>query len=239
MQDVQLHLGELGSSTGTYLRATLTHGIPGSTAGVANKTTRETTIEDTWGRTLLQETYVYTGSGYERIAWTENLLDADGHAVETHRSDGTYTESAWGCCNKDWEKDAHGTETTFSYDELDRLLTLTKLADTDIMTSYTYDAAGRRLRETRSAGGLSQVSSNAYDLAGRLTLSVDPAALETTYSYSDGGRISTVVRPGGATNVTERSRGAGSRLNIEHSACSVLGDVVGWRHGQTPASEYP
>jgi RHS repeat-associated protein len=59
------------------------------------------------------------------------------------------------------------------------------------------------LSETTSAGALSLSSSSLYDKAGRIIERTDAADLTTTYAYTNGGRITTVTRPVGATEVTD------------------------------------
>ncbi len=76
--------------------------------------------------------------------------------------------------------------------------------NSDIQTAYTYDAAGRQLTQTVSANGLSLLTSNSYDTAGRLLSTTDQGQLVTNYDYDQSGRVSTVIRPGGATEVTTR-----------------------------------
>ncbi len=76
--------------------------------------------------------------------------------------------------------------------------------DNDIITSYTYDAVGRRLSQTVKAGGITQSTSSTYDGAGRLLSSTDSQNLTTSYSYATNGLVTTVTRPGGVTEITER-----------------------------------
>ena len=52
---------------------------------------------------------------------------------------------------------------------------------TGVVTSYTYDAVGRRLTNTQSNEGLSLTQKSRYDTAGRLTAQVDAAGLVTHY----------------------------------------------------------
>lgn len=90
----------------------------------------------------------------------------------------------------------------------------------DIVTTSVYDGAGNVVEEIQkavliqtaetSAGVVTQkiekaeISSRAcYDLAGRQVESRDASGLVTHYEYADGGRLATVIRPGGATEITE------------------------------------
>jgi len=94
-----------------------------------------------------------------------------------------------------------------TYDALKRLTQSVKTGageQPDVYFTYTYDAEGRQLSQTRSAGGISLTSSNEYDIAGRLVKSIDESGLATTHVYSDNGRTETVTLPGGATRITSR-----------------------------------
>jgi RHS repeat-associated protein len=71
----------------------------------------------------------------------------------------------------------------------------------DLYTLYFYDAVGHTLAITRSAGGLSQSTTNTYDLASRLTWSRGPDGIETTYLYDTNAN--TTIR-GGLTNRSVR-----------------------------------
>jgi RHS repeat-associated protein len=192
------------AGSGDYRRITTIHGTTANPNGIANKTTKDTSIENPLGQAVMRESWVCTGgSSYERISWEIAEFDVNNHPVKTIRSDGTVSETAWGCCGKEWEKDANGTERTYSYDDLKRADISTKQADDPVIASYAFDAMGRTLTNTVNAGGLVQTTSMQYDLAGRTIQSVDAAGLVTTTDYSDNGRKVTTVGPGSATNTAE------------------------------------
>ncbi|MFH0880736.1 MAG: hypothetical protein V2A34_13555, partial [Lentisphaerota bacterium] len=205
------------AGSGTDVRVSAVHGTVEHPSGIANKTTKDVRIQNELGRTLYEESYVYTGSGYERISWTKSTYDVLGHLTESLRSNGTRRQSTWGsaCCGQDSETDENGMTTLYSYDQLGRLLNSTKAgvaaadgfpAQADVTTAHQYDAAGRRLAQIISAGGLSLTNREQYDLVGRVTNSVDSAGVGMRTTYSAGERIVTVIRPGGATEVTEQFR---------------------------------
>ena len=131
-----------------------------------------------------------------------NYHDDFGRVKDTYRSNGGHSQATWACCGKESETDESGVYYDYSYDSLDRMDISTKEADHALVSSHVFDAAGRTLKTVTSSDGLSVTVSNAFDLAGRTILSVDNAGLVTTYSYAGGGRISTAVLPGGATNIT-------------------------------------
>jgi len=204
--------GGFSPGSGSGMRQNVVHGTTERPEGIAYKTTKEASVRDEFGNVLLRETYVYDGSGYVRIQWTEQYFDEFGRVETIKHSNGTQADSTWSCCARESEKDTRGIERTYIYDDLQRLETEIKEgieqgpwpAQSDISTTYTYDAAGRRLTETVSAGGLSLSTINQYDLAGRLRRSTDSANLVTSYDYEQGGRVTTVTLPGGATEVTTR-----------------------------------
>ena len=91
----------------------------------------------------------------------------------------------------------------------------------DIVETYVYDGAGNMVGITRNAtlirttpsfpdGVVTQeivkaetYSHGGFDLAGRQVESWDVSGLLTRREYAEGGRIATVIRPGGATEITE------------------------------------
>ena len=195
--------GTFTPGSGEYVRESVVHGTTGDPAGIANKTTKDIVINNPLGRQLLTETHVYTGSGYERISWSVQGYDDDGHVIEVNNSNGTRTESTWNCCGKDSDTDAQGIVRSYSYDDLNRVEFETRYADSgDITTGYTYDAAGRILTQSVSSSGLQLNTTNGYDTAGRIDYTIDQTGLLTDYAYSSGGLITTVARPGGASEIT-------------------------------------
>ena len=205
--------GDFVPGTGNFERITIVHGTTNSPNGVAFKTTKEIKIRNGLHHEHLNETYVCTGAGDERVDWTVQAFDGLGHLVGTFFANGTSKSSSWGtgCCGKESDVDVDGTTTLYTYDALGRKTTQVKEGvsageypfQPDVTTTYSYDADGRILTEIVTAGGLTLVTSNEYDMAGRLVKTVDPAGLVTTYAYEEGGRIKTITHPGGTTEITE------------------------------------
>jgi RHS repeat-associated protein len=195
---------------GLAWRQTVTHGTINAPAGIANKTTRETSILDEYGRAVMTEAYVYNGMGYDRVSWTVNTMDNLNHLTKTEKSDGTIFTQSWGsnCCGVESQKDASGIEQVFAYDLLNQRISETKKGtnspNDDITQSYVLDALGRHLKTTISGGGISLVtSSNAYNTAGHLTQSTDAQGITTTYEQGCCGLESSTIRAG-LTNTTVR-----------------------------------
>ncbi len=206
--------GTYTMGSGTDLIAIALHGTLGHPQGIAFKTTREVTVSSQFGRTLLQTTDIYTGSGYEQIQWQTQRYDDNGRVIATFASDGAATSSIWSCCGKESETDATGRTTLYGYDDLNRVTHTTQKgapagiypAQADIKTIYTYDAQGRTTQTQTLAGDLSQTTRSGYDRTGRLQSSIDPAGLQTRYDYSADTLTTTVTQPGGATQITTRHR---------------------------------
>ncbi|MGD9331201.1 MAG: hypothetical protein PVJ53_07805, partial [Desulfobacterales bacterium] len=186
---------------GKALRTTVTHGTVAHPEGIAFQTTCETTISDWMGREKMRERFVRTPDGYARIDWQFNTHDRLGRVVETLYANGTRTESAWGCCGKMSETNREGITTRYTYDGLKRVVAKVNEA-TGIVSSFSYDAAGRRLSFTQEKGDLSLTRKSRYDSAGRLVARVDAAGLVTRYETAS--TIFTTIMPGGAREVTTR-----------------------------------
>jgi len=194
-------------------RETVVNGTVVSPLGIAFKTTKETSIHNQYGNQVLRETYVYTGTDYERVAWTSTDYDDRGHEIMTRNNKGEVTTSVWIGDQKTSEIEPSGIETIYTYDSLNRIQTQTKKgiaagggfpAQNDIVTTFSYDAEGRRTGEVMSGGGLNLSSSRVYDKAGRIIRETNQAGLNSTYTYVNGGRTQTLTRPGGATQIVDR-----------------------------------
>jgi RHS repeat-associated protein len=191
-------------------RETVVHGTTTSPAGVSFKTTKETSVQDQYGHQVLSETYVYNGTGYERIAWAVTNYDDQSHVVMSRNLKGETITAVWTGEQRMSDIDAVGIETVYEYDSLNRVKKQTKKgiaagggfpAQADIVTDFEYDAEGRQKKETIGGGVVSQ---RVYDRSGRLTSETDQAGLNTTYSYANGGRTQTITRPGGATAISDK-----------------------------------
>jgi RHS repeat-associated protein len=197
---------------GAAWRETLTHGTASSPDGVALKTMRETTVRDQHGHTVLTESYVYTGSGYERVGWAAMDYDGRGNLTRTRRSNGEVTTAVWDGYLMTSSTDLDGVETAYTYDALGRVKTETTKgvaattqypAQPDMVTTYTYDARDRVTSETLAGGGASLSRSTTYDGASRVKTETNTEGLTTTHTYTNGGRTHTVTYPGGATLTTD------------------------------------
>ena len=190
--------GTFTAGSGADVCVTVTH-------PAGDKTTRETVIRNDKGEELARETFVKVVAeegleDYERVAWSVMAYDDNGRVTDTWQSDGAHTTAAWNCCHKESETDIYGLVTQYTgYDDIGRL---TRAVRNNIATDYTYDAVGRRLSETVSADGLTLSNHNTFDTAGRPDSATDSAGLLTDYVYNSP-TITTIIRPGGAAEVTE------------------------------------
>ncbi len=110
-----------------------------------------------------------------------------------------------------WESDETGIRKTYAYDSLKRVTQVIQAGVTntgfptqlDVITSTSYDAAGRKLRETVTSGSLGLTNAWGYDLAGRQTASTNEQGLVTAVAYELGGRRVITTHPSGATEIRE------------------------------------
>ncbi len=198
------------SNNGLDWQVSVIHGTTNSPAGIAGKTTKEVPIIDEYNNIVLQQTYVYTGNGYERIKWTAKQFDVYGHALETWQSDGTQESGYWGtgCCGKDNGTDRQGIETAYTYDLNKRMLSSAKMTTNDtagVTQTYIYDAKGRRLSTVRSAIGIAALTNSAtFDMLGRKLQQNAENGTSAQWSYNDANHTVTETVPGGATRVTAK-----------------------------------
>ena len=200
----------VGQGSDAIRRITL-HASTANPNGLVNRSLKDVEVLVN-GRSVLNETYLLTAQEDVRIAYVVRVLDAFGHVTAEVKSDGRRTDATWACCGKDYEKDEQGLERYYLYDALNRLESTEQAgvtageypAQAAIYWTYAYDAAGRMLREERQAGGLSQITSNTYDLADRLLGKTDSAGLVTACAYSESPKQVQETLPGGATRVTEQ-----------------------------------
>ena len=161
---------------------------------------------------------------------------ADGTTVQR-----TYTELDCGCgpAKLKSEIDQRGIETTYTYDQLGRRTSVTRLGVTE---EYVHDASGRVVQRKRIAGGTTQIIEETdYDLAGRTTerralgANTDGSLIpkSTTYSVAaEGGRVLTSTYANGGTEVRTAYRDgsieqvSGTAVNAMRYEKRVEGDAL-------------
>ena len=184
---------------GTAVRLSKVSGTEKFPDGIAFESMKETIISDSFGNEVMQETYIKTDSGFERLNWRYNSYNDQGRLIETLYSNNTRTEAEWSCCGKQSSTDIYGITTRYRYDELKRLSATVNEA-TGVETQFSYDAAGRQLQSVESNGGLRRVRSSRFDLSGRVVEKTDQSGLKTAFHYDPGK--TTITYPGGAGRIT-------------------------------------
>ena len=86
---------------------------------------------------------------------------------------------------------------TFTYDAAGRRLTATDPVGAVVASAY--DDAGRPVSMTDAAGA---TTTSEYDLAGQVTAVVDATGARTAFTYDGAGRVTAVTDPSGATTTT-------------------------------------
>jgi YD repeat-containing protein len=130
------------------------------------------------------------------------IIDQEIHSIvndRTHRVDyldGSHEMRTYGCCGlMETRVDRTGIQTSFGYDDLDRVILAVRNGITEIQT---LDPVGRMLSRTRQGTDGSQIMlvRNTYDQSGRLVAKTDVRTGATTYAYvfdSAGQRVVTAT----------------------------------------------
>jgi RHS repeat-associated protein len=211
---------------GTGVRTTVINATVEHPDGIPFRTTKETAITDWLGNEVMQERFVRTDSGYERISWTYTSSNSLGRVVETLHANRTRSENDWSCCGKISDTDTNGSTTRYGYDDLQRLTVEINEA-TGLTSQYHYDAMDRRINSVQYNGDLSRTTTSRYDTAGRLMETTDPAGLTTSYTYTE--RTTRVLHPDGGEETMHN--------HIDGALHSVTGSAVvarHYRHGINP-----
>ncbi|MGD8453985.1 MAG: hypothetical protein PVJ57_19395, partial [Phycisphaerae bacterium] len=201
-----------GTDSPGYHYRQVAHGYDNSGAAVyvANKSTMDVVIVDPGGLPVLEEQWVYTGAAWARVGWTARTYDDQHRLTAVDRHDNTGETISYDSCCTRIVTDSTGVQTEYVSDELGRQVSVTRYsisaatvnsvsypAQAEIVTSYDYSTPNV-VEITVAAGGLSQVTRNAYDGANRLittTSGSGDGALRTLYDYgtaAGGGRKVTV-----------------------------------------------
>jgi len=139
---------------------------------------------DNAGNRILQEQQSWDGSDWATQAETGYLYASRCHLAKVLHPDSTVTEYAYDCngnLERVWDAEHPSAgqtatpTTTYAYDALDRLTTVT--------------------RPWAGAGGGSSVTSYGYDVQDHLASVTDAEGSETTYVYSDRDLLTEEVSP--------------------------------------------
>jgi RHS repeat-associated protein len=151
-----------------------------------------------------------------------------GRLTNTTFLDGTTIGRTFDCCTLSSQQDRDGTVTTYSYDDLKRLLTTTRNGMT---VSNTYDAYGNILSVVRfgTNGSPITLSSATFDDAGRQTSYTD-AMTNTTHftNYFDGsGQLIKVATNADLSTRIETYAMDGSLVSVSGTAVHSVNYLYG------------
>ena len=216
------------AGTGVAVKVNITHGTVDAPQGIPNKTIRDSEVFDSRGCKVYWTQAVFTNNGYETYAWGANSFDESRRLISELESNNELTEYTWNCCNIASKILPDGTQYTYVYDSLNRLVSKTKIGvgeQPDLVINYTYDAANRKIAETITGGELSLNASWEYNLAGQLIKSINYQGLSNIYTYIQGdnqssnphGETVTLLLPDNSTVITE-TYCDGSIANISGSS---------------------
>ena len=197
-------------ASGKALRETIVYGTTANPGGVIGKSTKKITVRNEYGDKVLEEVYALLDTGYEQIryiVYTYNVLHKLQRSYTSNHLEHTQT---WHGSDLTASQSPSGVEMVYVYDTADRLKSITRRGasgEPDRVTTYTYDAADRKLSETVASGGLTLTKSWTYDALGRVLTETGTDGLTTTYQYTPAtatrGEVVTKTLPGNFTSITE------------------------------------
>jgi RHS repeat-associated protein len=212
---IELHAFEI-SVDGQRRTATVYKGQSNTDQTGVVKGTKTVTVIGIGSETIRRQvTDVASGLVIEQEDHSTVKDDTRAHRVDY--LDGTHETRTYGCCGQvEAEVDRQGVETSYAYDDLDRVIATSRNGITEIAT---LDTMGRILARVRQADDGSQIvlERNTYDMAGRQIASVNAQGGQTliahstdaqgqnliTTTYADGGQMSaTYARDGRLIKMT-------------------------------------
>ena len=158
------------------------------------------------GTTTRKEQYVHTGKDWSLVSSEDYEYDAERKLIKTTRGNGRFSTTEWMCCGPLRETDEDGITTSYGYNSAKQLVeTIRAATETtpEMITSYSYDAAGRTIATRRDVGPMTTVERTEYDNLGRTIATTDVLGRVTRTEYSEDGLTTTVTTPAGATLVTK------------------------------------
>ena len=197
-------------NAGFALSETIVYGTIESPRGINGKSIKRRTITDRYGNQVQTEIYALVNGSFILAQWQVSEFNIRHKIVRSLSSASQLLEMSWiydAPCQKITDT---GTEYIYEYNSRDLLSKEIKkgiAGQTDIVTTYTYNADGKVISSVVSGGNLTLSTAQSYDMAGRLVQETDASGLITTYSYqkatSSHGDIVTKTNPGGFTEITE------------------------------------
>jgi RHS repeat-associated protein len=125
--------------------------------------------------------------------------------------------------------------TSYAYDSLDRLRTVTqKLGTGTVVTFYTYDVQDNLSAVTDPNGN---VTTYQYDDFGRMQQQTSPVTGTTTYAYDSAGNLTSTTDANGATTV--RTYDAANRvLTAVSTRTGTATETVTWTYDDSSSGHY-
>lgn len=214
---------ELGRTTETTYQ-TFTHKHPRSGALLAPPFSRPKTTIDATGHTTVHE---YDESGNllsitgQAGGDTRLSYDPQGNLTTLFDGAGTTRFEYDGAGQVIRQVDALGREMTYTYDASGRQLTETKTLTTPsgprtLVTRTEYDGEGRVVKSTDAEGG---VTETLYDAVGNRIAVIDALGRATKYRYSDRGELTETILP----DATPQTDVDNPRTKVEYD---VVGQIV-------------
>ncbi len=189
---------------------------------------RITTYEHDPAGNLIRETLSGDGSGDFVPRVTETDYDDLNRAIESRRLiDGGPAISRAdydGEGNKILEVDPLDRETTFEYDQINRLVRMT---EPEGKVTVSFDDGNSNLVKTRlinDTGSGDQIRRLAYDSSNRLKTQTDASGGVRTFEYDEVGNL--VIEVDGRTNVTRHTYDERNRRRTTTVPTVAHGDVV-------------
>ncbi len=142
-------------------------------------------VYDARGNRIEMSKYSSSGLRTNIKRWNFEYPYIPGKLWKVTRSDGSFIE--YGYNNNGYVSsiiDYEGNRTDYSYDSLNRLISITQ--PNDAMTMYSYDGHGNLASITDANGNL---TNNSYDDMGRVLSTTSPDTGTATYAYDSSGNL--------------------------------------------------
>ncbi len=116
--------------------------------------------------------------------------------------------------------DGNGTTTAYTYDDMDRVVTV---STPGLTTTYTYDGLGALTTIADSSG----TSTRSYDKLGRVVSEQLPGSRSLSYAYDDNGNLVSLTDPQGTTIYTYDSSNQPATLSVGSLTVTFVVDGTG------------